>query len=45
MGTIVLGYDGSDGAEAALRVTSELALATGDCRGRGFRIRAVRSRW
>ena len=30
MGTIVLGYDGSDGADAALKVTSELALATGD---------------
>lgn len=30
MGTIVLGYDGSDGADTALKVTSELALATGD---------------
>jgi nucleotide-binding universal stress UspA family protein len=30
MGTIVLGFDGSEGAEAALRVTVELARSTGD---------------
>lgn len=30
MGTIVLGYDGSNGAEAALKVTVELARATRD---------------
>lgn len=30
MGTIVLGYDGSEGSEAALKVTTGLARATGD---------------
>lgn len=30
MGTIVLGYDGSEGAEKALAATAALATATGD---------------
>lgn len=30
MATVVLGYDGSEGAEAALAVTAELATATQD---------------
>lgn len=30
MGTIVLGYDASEGAKAALKVTEDLAAALGD---------------